>query len=82
MQQYSYLQRNTPPKATSSPKSKTRGSDRSACERAELMAWNRFNLVAVPPFTSDDSSLLDNADLELWLSKEVDSKSDGVFSRA
>lgn len=46
------------------------------------MAWNRFNLVAVPPFASDDSSLLDNADLELWLSKEVDSKSVGVFSRA
>lgn len=60
-----YLQRNTPPKATSSPKSKTRGSVRSACERAELMAWNRFNRVAVPFLASEDNSVLANADLEL-----------------
>jgi hypothetical protein len=77
-----YLQRNTPPKATSSPKSKTRGSVRSACERAELMAWKRFKRVAVPFFASEDSSLLANADLELWFSSEVASKSVGVFSRA
>jgi len=32
----------TPPKETSSPKRRTRGSVRRACERALLIAWKRF----------------------------------------
>lgn len=77
-----YLHRNTPPKATSSPNSKTRGSVRSACESAELMAWNRFRRDVVPFCASADSSSRLRADLEVWLSKGVVSKSVGVFRRA